>query len=55
MFPVPVPVKKMLEEHGSENNHSMNPYFSKFIVSLLRSFSSDRHHLLEDRGAFIIR
>ena len=32
-----------------------NPYFSKFMVSLLRSFSSDRHHLLEDRGAFIIR
>ncbi|PSN34186.1 Protein VAC14 [Blattella germanica] len=52
---VPVPVQQMLEAQGSSNNHTMNPYFSKFIVSLLRSFSSDRHHLLEDRGAFIIR
>lgn len=48
-------VKELLEKHGSANNHSMNPYFSKFIVSLLRLFSSDRNHLLEDRGAFIIR
>ncbi|PNF35433.1 VAC14-like protein [Cryptotermes secundus] len=52
---VPVPVKDILDSCGSGNNHAMNPYFSKFIVSLLRSFSSDRHHLLEDRGAFIIR
>ncbi|KAJ4433763.1 hypothetical protein ANN_16075 [Periplaneta americana] len=54
-FPVPVPVKQLLEGNGSGNSQSMNPYFSKFIVSLLRSFSTDRHHLLEDRGAFIIR
>ncbi|KAG8226294.1 hypothetical protein J437_LFUL002733 [Ladona fulva] len=31
-----------------------NPYFSKFIVGLLRLFSSDRL-LLEDRGSFVIR
>ncbi|XP_001605954.1 protein VAC14 homolog [Nasonia vitripennis] len=31
-----------------------NKYFTKFMVNLLRVFSSDRH-LLEDRGAFIIR
>ncbi|KAK3918994.1 Protein VAC14-like protein [Frankliniella fusca] len=34
--------------------NSENPYFSKFIVSLLKLFSTD-HHLLEDRGSFIIR
>lgn len=33
---------------------SKNPYFSKFIVSLLKLFSSDSH-FLEDRGSFIIR
>ncbi|XP_021933263.1 protein VAC14 homolog isoform X2 [Zootermopsis nevadensis] len=49
------PVNQLLDKHDSGKNHSMNPYFTKFIVSLLRSFSSDRHHLLEDRGAFIIR
>ncbi|XP_034938910.1 protein VAC14 homolog [Chelonus insularis] len=31
-----------------------NKYFTNFIVNLLRLFSTDRH-LLEDRGAFIIR
>lgn len=31
-----------------------NKYFTKFIVNLLRLFSTDRH-LLEDKGAFIIR
>ncbi|XP_043499759.1 protein VAC14 homolog [Polistes fuscatus] len=31
-----------------------NKYFTKFIVNLLRLFSTDRH-LLEERGAFIIR
>jgi len=31
-----------------------NKYFTKFIVNLLRVFSTDRH-LLEDRGTFIIR
>ncbi|XP_063225932.1 protein VAC14 homolog isoform X2 [Bacillus rossius redtenbacheri] len=35
-------------------NHQLNPYFSKFITSLLKLFSSDRH-LLEDKGPFIIR
>ncbi|KAJ9577283.1 hypothetical protein L9F63_006122, partial [Diploptera punctata] len=41
-----------LEKQATNNK---NPYFSKFMVSLLHSFSSDQHHLLEDRGAFIIR
>nr|CAD7458945.1 unnamed protein product [Timema tahoe] len=36
------------------NSHGMNPYFSKFVISLLKLFGSDRH-LLEDRGSFIIR
>lgn len=31
-----------------------NKYFTKFIINLLRLFSTDRH-LLEERGAFIIR
>ncbi|XP_023290626.1 protein VAC14 homolog isoform X4 [Orussus abietinus] len=31
-----------------------NKYYTKFIVNLLRLFSTDRH-LLEERGAFIIR
>lgn len=33
---------------------AQNKYFTKFMVNLLRLFSADRH-LLEDRGAFIIR
>ncbi|XP_066591996.1 protein VAC14 homolog [Prorops nasuta] len=36
------------------NNEIKNKYFTKFIVNLLRLFSTDRH-LLEDKGAFIIR
>ncbi|KAE8746685.1 hypothetical protein FOCC_FOCC006668 [Frankliniella occidentalis] len=39
---------------GARIPNSKNPYFSKFIVSLLKLFSTD-HHLLEDRGSFIIR
>ncbi|KAF7408581.1 hypothetical protein HZH66_003118 [Vespula vulgaris] len=35
-------------------NEVQNKYFTKFIVNLLRLFSTDRH-LLEERGAFIIR
>ncbi|KAJ1524324.1 hypothetical protein ONE63_010831 [Megalurothrips usitatus] len=31
-----------------------SPYFSKFIISLLKLFGNDSH-LLEDRGSFIIR
>ncbi len=31
-----------------------NPYFIKFVVSLLGLFSTDKQ-LLEDRGSFIIR
>nr|CAD7258290.1 unnamed protein product [Timema shepardi] len=42
------------ENQLSANSHGMNPYFSKFVISLLKLFSSDRH-LLEDRGSFIIR
>ncbi|CAL7935227.1 unnamed protein product [Xylocopa violacea] len=36
------------------NAKMQNKYFTKFIVNLLRLFSTDRH-LLEERGAFIIR
>lgn len=36
------------------HNEVQNKYFTKFIVNLLRLFSTDRH-LLEERGAFIIR
>lgn len=36
------------------NAKMQNKYFTKFIVNLLRIFSADRH-LLEERGAFIIR
>ncbi|XP_033352688.1 protein VAC14 homolog [Bombus vosnesenskii] len=36
------------------NAEMQNKYFTKFIVNLLRIFSTDRH-LLEERGAFIIR
>ncbi|XP_011494021.1 PREDICTED: protein VAC14 homolog [Ceratosolen solmsi marchali] len=35
-------------------NIEENKYFTKFMVNLLRLFATDRH-LLEDRGAFIIR
>lgn len=31
-----------------------SPYYSKFVVSLLQSFSADPA-LLEERGSFIIR
>lgn len=46
---------KSPEAATSEPNAKMqNKYFSKFIINLLRVFSTDRH-LLEERGAFIIR
>ncbi|KOX70260.1 Protein VAC14 like protein [Melipona quadrifasciata] len=38
----------------NSNAEMQNKYFTKFIVNLLRIFSTDRH-LLEERGAFIIR
>ncbi|KAK0089963.1 hypothetical protein PV325_004440 [Microctonus aethiopoides] len=38
----------------SSSSPVRNKYFTKFIVNLLRLFSTDRH-LLEERGAFIIR
>ena len=46
---LPSPVK-----HAVESSHHMNAYFTKFLVSLLRLFRTDRT-LLEDRGSFIIR
>ncbi|XP_011867586.1 PREDICTED: protein VAC14 homolog [Vollenhovia emeryi] len=36
------------------NAKMQNKYFTKFIINLLRLFSTDRH-LLKERGAFIIR
>ncbi len=46
---LPSPIK-----HAVENSHTMNGYFTKFMVSLLQLFSTERA-LLEDRGSFIIR
>lgn len=39
---------------GKSDSSVQNKYFPKFIINLLRLFSTDRH-LLEERGAFIIR
>ncbi|XP_014216147.1 protein VAC14 homolog isoform X2 [Copidosoma floridanum] len=39
---------------SKHTNTAQNKYFTKFMVNLLRLFASDRH-LLEERGAFIIR
>ncbi|XP_067003163.1 protein VAC14 homolog [Anabrus simplex] len=50
---VPSKLEKILDKN-QETKHTMNPYFSKFIVSLLKLFCTDKH-LLEDRGSFIIR
>ncbi|XP_046661939.1 protein VAC14 homolog [Homalodisca vitripennis] len=47
------PTDNRLAENQSEST-LMNPYFTKFITSLLKQFSCDKH-LLEDRGSFIIR
>lgn len=45
----------MSEIIGSKSaNVAQSKYFTKFMVNLLRLFASDRH-LLEERGAFIIR
>ncbi|XP_017778884.1 PREDICTED: protein VAC14 homolog isoform X2 [Nicrophorus vespilloides] len=35
-------------------NAEMNPYYSKFVISLLNSFNSNKS-LLDERGSFIIR
>jgi len=46
---------KSLEAITTDPDGKMqNKYFTKFIINLLRLFSTDRH-LLEERGAFIIR
>jgi len=46
---------KSLEAVTTDPDGKMqNKYFTKFIINLLRLFSTDRH-LLEERGAFIIR
>lgn len=38
----------------TEGNSSTNPYYSKFLISLLQLFNSDKQ-LLTNRGSFIIR
>lgn len=43
-----------ISKSAASGARTRNKYFTKFIVNLLRLFSTDRH-LLEDRGAFIIR
>ncbi|XP_057330110.1 protein VAC14 homolog [Microplitis mediator] len=45
---------KEKNKSGLTSSPMGNKYFTKFIVNLLRLFSTDRH-LLEDKGAFIIR
>ncbi|XP_031333593.1 protein VAC14 homolog isoform X3 [Photinus pyralis] len=37
-----------------EASPDVNSYYTKFLISLLNSFSADKH-LLEERGSFIIR
>ncbi|XP_074645513.1 protein VAC14 homolog [Tubulanus polymorphus] len=37
-----------------ESTHGMNKFFTKFMMSLLKLFSSDKQ-LLDERGSFIIR
>lgn len=39
---------------GDQKSRQPSPYYSKFVVSLLQSFSADPA-LLEERGSFIIR
>ncbi|CAH1779830.1 unnamed protein product [Owenia fusiformis] len=41
-------------QEGINASHSMNKFFTRFMVDLLKLFSTDRQ-LLEDRGSFIIR
>ncbi|XP_075694360.1 protein VAC14 homolog isoform X2 [Rhinoderma darwinii] len=60
-LPVPSPARGALPSgsgaRGLENSPStptMNSYFHRFMVNLLKRFSSERK-LLETRGAFIIR
>ena len=37
-----------------KSSHHMNDYFTVFILSLMKLFSTDQQ-LLDDRGSFIIR
>uniref|UniRef100_A0A1B6CSH2 Protein VAC14 homolog n=1 Tax=Clastoptera arizonana TaxID=38151 RepID=A0A1B6CSH2_9HEMI len=48
------PINYKPAENNFQGTSLQNPYFSKFIVSLLDQFRCDRH-LLQDRGSFIIR
>lgn len=41
-------------EHAPKHTGDMNPYYSKFFISLLNSFNNDKN-LLQNRGSFIIR
>ena len=49
LVPLPDHVRQAVE-----TSHTMNEYFTKFMFSLLKLFSTDQS-LLEDRGSFIIR
>ena len=42
------------DNHETAHEKLLNTYFTKFMINLLRMFSSDRK-LLDDRGSFIIR
>ncbi|XP_046483958.1 protein VAC14 homolog [Neodiprion pinetum] len=45
---------EIISSKSIDDSISRNKYYKKFIVNLLRLFSTDRH-LLEERGNFIIR
>lgn len=49
-----VVLAEIISSRSVDDSINRNKYYKKFIVNLLRLFSTDRH-LLEERGNFIIR
>lgn len=47
-------ISSTYEPNVSRIEGDMSPYYSKFLISLLQLFNSDKQ-LLENRGSFIIR
>lgn len=54
--PAGEPSQDLTKPHAPirEASPDVNSYYTKFLISLLNSFSTDKH-LLEERGSFIIR
>ena len=48
------PIDGDLGDTPTPHQRLLNTYFTKFMINLLKLFSSDRQ-LLEERGSFIIR